>query len=69
MSKYEQERIDARRILVMQLLEIDQISDEEVAREKGKDSSISLTLTRLSKRARVERAFDELTKEKQMPAK
>lgn len=58
MSRYEQERIDARRILLVQLLEIDVITDEEVDHEKDRDSAISFTLLRLSKKTKAERALD-----------
>ncbi len=59
MSKYEQDRVNARRIVIEQLLEIDRIGDDEIDGEKQKDNSISHTLIRLSKMSRVERAFNE----------
>ncbi|SDE71292.1 hypothetical protein [Kordiimonas lacus] len=57
MSKYEQERIDARRILLAQLLEIDAITDDEIDHSKNDNTAISLTLLRLSKMTKAERAF------------
>ncbi|NVJ96664.1 MAG: hypothetical protein HWE25_00840 [Alphaproteobacteria bacterium] len=58
MSKYEQARIDARRMLQNQLLEIDVITDEEIDDDKDDHTGISLTLLRLSRMTKAERAFN-----------
>lgn len=61
MSKYEQERIDARRMLLARLTEIDVITDEEIDHEKDDNTAISFTLLRLSNMTKAERAFNANT--------
>lgn len=58
MSKFEQDRINARRLLITRISEIDRITDEEIDHEIRKNSSILQTILKLSKTTRVERDFN-----------
>lgn len=58
MSMYEDSRVQVRRSLLTMLMEIEQISDEEIQEAQRPSESLVETITRLAKMSRVERALD-----------